>query len=49
MATPSIAANAHPELKACFAMEPWDTDTNPFPYQIVVNPKSDALGRMGIF
>jgi hypothetical protein len=26
------------------------TDTNPFPYQIVVNPKSDALGpRMGIF
>jgi autophagy-related protein 101 len=27
------------------------TDTNPFPYQIVINPslKSDALGRMGIF
>lgn len=23
-----IAANGHPELKACFAMEPWNTDTS---------------------
>ena len=30
-----IAANGHPELKACFAMEPWDTDSNPFPMDTV--------------